>query len=247
MHVDVFYGRIMNNLTDGEYDLTVYVPTKGRPDNALRLQEQFYKTIRLNSRIVFINSDNDQKRDRYTGLNESITVSPGKPGFVDPLNLGYLQDRREVYSFAVGFMGDDHMPRTDGWDEIFINRLIKLESGFVYGRDGLQDAAIPTYIVMTSDIPLTLNFMTLPSLMHLYADNFWLDLGRAINRIEYLPEVYIEHMHPAVGKSISDAGYTFSGDFALDQRDKAVYNQYVKHDLEGHAQILTSMIRRASI
>jgi hypothetical protein len=237
----------MHNLKDGEFDLTIYVPTKGRPKNAIRLQEQFYKTTRLNSRIVFIISDNDQKRNHYTELDETILVSPNKAGFVDPLNMGYLVDRRKVYSYAVGFMGDDHMPRTDGWDEIFINNLIDLESGFVYGRDGLQDAAIPTYIVMTSNIPLTLGFMTLPELMHLYADNFWLDLGSSINRIKYVPEVYIEHMHPAVGKSFSDAGYVFSGDSALDQRDRAVYQNYIHNDLEGHTRILNNMIRRASI
>lgn len=237
----------MSDLTDGEYDLTVYVPSKGRPNNALRLQEQFYKTIRLNSRIVIINSVNDSKLEHYTGLNETILVHPEQPGFVNPLNLGYLVDRKKVYSYAVGFMGDDHMPRTDGWDEIFINKLMTMGTGFVYGRDGLQDAAIPTYIAMTADIPLTLNFMTLPALQHLYADNFWLDLGRAINAIEYVPEVYVEHMHPAIGKSISDAGYVFSGDFALDQRDKAIYKDYLHHDLEGHVRILSNMIRRSKI
>lgn len=235
----------MFELDDGEFDLTIYVPTKGRPSNALRLQEQFYNTTKLNSRIVFITSDNDPKIDQYKGLDRNITVSPEQAGFVSPLNLGYRIDRREVYSYAVGFMGDDHMPRTDGWDEIFINKLVNLGSGFVYGRDGLQDAAIPTYVVMTSNIPLTLGYMTLPTLMHLYADNYWLDLGRAIDRIEYVPEVYIEHMHPAVGKSISDAGYVFSSDSALDQRDKAEYQRYLAEDLQADATNLTAMMRRA--
>src|SRR6187551_136159 len=233
-------------LNDDEYDLTIYVPTKGRPDNARRLQDQFFRTARLTSRIVFIMSDNDPQLDRYTDLQETITVTPNKPGFVSPLNLGYLKDRREVYSYALGFMGDDHMPRTDGWDEIFINRLIKMKSGFVYGRDGLQDQAIPTYVVMTSDIPLTLGFMTLPTLQHLYADNFWLDLGNAINRIDYVPEVLIEHMHPAVGKAFSDAGYIFSGDFALDQSDKATYKKYVADELKNHRLMLNNMLRRTS-
>jgi len=237
----------MNNLTDGEYDLTIYVPTKGRPGNALRLQEQFYNTIKLNSRIVFIISDNDKKADQYQGLNEAMVVTPDRPGFVSPLNLGYLKDRRKIYSYAVGFMGDDHMPRTLGWDEIFINNLMEMGSGFVYGRDGLQDAAIPTYVAMTADIPLTLDFMTLPSLMHLYADNFWLELGKAINSIRYIPEVYVEHMHPAVGKSISDAGYVFSSDSALDKADKAEYHRYLVDDLEHHAKILSGMIRRQVI
>ena len=232
------------DLNDNEFDLTMYVPTKSRPDNALRLQDQFYKTSRLTSRIVFIKSDNDPLLDHYKDLNESITVSPKKPGFVDPLNLGYLNDRKKVYSFAVGFMGDDHFPRTDGWDEMFVDALLSMKAGLVYGNDGLQGAAIPTQIAMTADIPLTLGFMTLPQLWHLYADNFWLDIGNAIRRIKYLPEAYLEHMHPAIGKANSDAGYEFSGAFTLDRRDKAVYEDYLRDDLEGDAKKLLGMMRR---
>lgn len=232
------------NLNDDEYDLTMYVPTKGRPDNAERLQEQFYRTARLTSRIVFIKSDNDQHLERYKNLDESILVSPVRPGFVNPLNLGYLADRRKVYSFAVGFMGDDHFPRTDGWDELFVNALLQMKTGFVYGNDGLQGQDVPTQIAMTANIPLTLGYMTLPSLWHLYADKFWLDLGLAIDRIKYLPEVYLEHMHPAVGKANSDPGYEFSGAFALDRRDHAVYQDYLKNDLDADAKKLLSMMKR---
>lgn len=232
------------NLNDNEYDLTMYVPTKSRPENALKLQEQFYKTTTVTSRIVFINSDNDPNLDRYSGLAETILVSPKNAGFVSPLNLGYLQDRRKVYSFAVGFMGDDHFPRTVGWDEMFVQALLDMKTGLVYGNDGLQGEAIPTQIAMTADIPLTLGFMTLPQLWHLYADNFWLDLGKAIGRIKYLPEAYLEHRHPAVGKAAPDPGYEFSGAFALDQRDKAVYQQYLKDDLEGDARKILNMMRR---
>jgi len=235
------------DLNDNEYDLTIYVPTKGRPENALRLQDAFYKTVRLTSRILFIKSDNDQALDQYTGLQESITVSPTKPGFVDPLNLGYLQDRREVFSYALGFMGDDHLPRTDGWDERFVTTLLEMKSGLVYGNDLFQGRAIPTQIAMTSNIPLTLGFMTLPELKHLYADNFWLDFGQAIGKIKYLPDVIIEHLHPCVGKAKSDAGYEFSGAFTLDMEDKATYQHYLQEQLSMDAKTVLGMLRRSQL
>lgn len=232
------------DLNDNEFDLTIYVPTKGRPDNAKRLQDVFYKTTRLMSRIVFIKSDNDPKLDHYKDLHESITVSPHKLGFVEPLNLGYLQDRRKVYSYALGFMGDDHLPRTNGWDEKYVSALLEMKAGFVYGNDGFQGAAIPTQIAMTSDIPLALGFMTLPQLSHLYADNWWLDFGNRINKIKYLADTVIEHMHPAVGKASNDAGYEFSGSFTLDQSDKAIYAQYLKTNMEMDAKTVLGMLRR---
>lgn len=212
------------------YDLTVYVPTKGRPNNALRLLNQFNRTSVMNSRIVFILSSNDDKLNDYAEIGaEMITVTPDKPGFVSPLNLGYQQDTAE--SYTVGFMGDDHFPRAVRWDERAVDELKKLGSGLVYGNDLLQKEAIPTHIFMTADIPAKLGFMTLPRLQHLYADNFWLDLGNALGNIKYLPDVVIEHLHPAAGKAIQDEGYDFSGSYLLDQNDKRLYLDYLDTDL----------------
>ncbi len=231
------------DINDDEFDLTIYVPSKGRPDNAKRLQEQFYRTTKLMTRLVIINSDNDQHLDRYTGIEYSITVSPDKPGFVSPLNLGYLADRN-TYSYAVGFMGDDHFPRTEGWDEILVQELLAMKAGFAYGDDGLQGILIPTQVVMTSDIPKCLGFMTLPQLKHLYADDFWRDFGMALDRIKYVPEVLIEHLHPAAGKANYDAGYEFSGSASLDREDKAAYTRYLENGILQDVEKVKAMLRR---
>lgn len=232
-------------LEDYEFDLTVYIPTKGRPDNALRLQDAFYSSVTLNTRAVFILSDNDPMIDRYRDLHFTLTVTPDKPGFVSPLNEGYWKDRKQFYSYALGFMGDDHLPRTFGWDQRIVYNLKQLGAGLVYGNDKFQEQSIPTQVFMTSDIPLALDFMTLPRLKHLYADNFWLDLGKGLNRIQYLPDVIIEHMHPAAGKAHHDAGYEFSGNFHLDQEDKATYNHYLETDLAGDIMTVEAAIRRS--
>lgn len=231
-------------LLDNDYDLTVYIPTKGRPGNAIRLQEQFAKSTRLNTRPYFILSENDPQLSSYQNLNHWTMVSPAKPGFVSPLNLGYLEDRKMTYSYAVGFMGDDHFPRTFGWDELIVNELQSLKGGLVYGNDKFQEQSIPTQIFMTADIPLELGFITLPQLKHLYADNFWLDLGLGLNKIKYLPDVIIEHLHPAAGKAIHDAGYEFSGNYYLDQQDKKTYHEYLKSNLEGDVKNVLAMLRR---
>jgi hypothetical protein len=232
---------------DNEFDLTIYVPTKGRPQNAIRLQKAFHDTTTLNTRVIFILSDNDDKLPQYknAGLNETILVTPQQPGFVSPLNLGYLKDRRKVYSYALGFMGDDHLPVTPGWDEKLVNALLEMQGGLVYANDLFQGAAIPTSIIMSYHVPLALGYMTLPTLKHLYADNYWLDLGRAINKIKYLPDVVIEHLHPAVGKAFTDPGYIFSGSFDLDQSDRKEYERYLKEDLESDARIVSGALRRA--
>jgi hypothetical protein len=220
----------------------MYVPTKGRPSNARRLQDAFYSTTYLKSRIVFIMSDNDPKLNSYSGLEESITVSPTKQGFVDPLNLGYLADK--VQSYAVGFMGDDHLPRTVGWDSMFISALEEMKSGFVYGDDKFQGENIPTHVAMTADIPEVLGFMTLPQLSHLYADNWWLDVGKKLKKIKYLEDAVIEHLHPAAGKAKQDAGYDFSSSSALNLSDKNIYQTYLDCGIDKDVKTIKEMMRR---
>lgn len=244
----IFYeGGI--RLSNGEYDLTIYVPTRGRPYNAKRLEHQFYQTSTISSRAVFILSEDDPKLNSYLSADwkvDPIIVKPKKRGFVDPLNMGYWKDRRETYSFAVGFMGDDHFPTTVGWDEAFVNQLLDMKAGLVYGNDKFQEKNVPTQIAMTSDIALTLGFMTLPQLSHLYADDFWLALGQRLGKISYLNDIIIEHLHPAVGKALQDPGYDFSGSYTLDMADKAIYQQYLANDIENDVKKINNMLRRAN-
>lgn len=231
-----------------EYDLTIYIPTRGRPEKIYGYETNFYLKTELNTRCVFILSEDDPKLNEYLKLpyigDKPIVVRPEKRGFVNPLNLGYKIDSARNASFAVGFMGDDHIARSEGWDKSFVDELVNLKSGFVYGDDGFQHEAIPTHIAMTSDIPQTLGYMTYPMLWHLFADNFWLDLGRSLGKITYLPEVFIEHMHPAAGKTNSDPGYEFSGAYSLHTHDEATYTRYLVDQLPIDNDKLTSMMKR---
>jgi hypothetical protein len=233
------------DLNDYEYDLTVYIPTRGRPEQALRMQEQFYKTAVLNTRAFFILSEDDPKLSEYRDLHYVTSVMPTQRGFTYPLNIGYLRDRRETYSYAVGFMGDDHFPRTVGWDEKVVAELKNMGSGFVYGNDKLQGEKIPTQVFVTADIPLALGYFTLPFLKHLYADNFWLDFGRGLGAIKYLPDVVIEHMHPGAGKAPHDEGYEFSGSSKLDQEDKKTYDRYLRRYLADDVARVKAQLRRS--
>ena len=66
--------------------------------------------------------------------------------------------------------------------------------------------------------------MAPPILKHLYLDNFWLDLGNAIDSIHYFDNVVIEHMHPLLEKSSADNTYFES--WATVDHDKAMYEKY---------------------
>jgi hypothetical protein len=105
--------------------------------------------------------------------------------------------------------------------------LRELGTGIVYGNDLYQGEALPTAPAMTADIVRTLGFMAPPTLRHLYCDNFWLDLGKAAECLRYLPNVVIEHMHPAAGKAQWDEGYRRANAPAQYQRDGDAYREYL--------------------
>jgi hypothetical protein len=159
----------------------------------------------------------------------------------DPLNMGFMkwmEDPRFFPSYAVGFMGDDHRPRTLGWDSEYIRALTTLSGrcsnrskpgvGMVYGNDMLQGEALPTQVAMTTSIPATLGRMVPHELAHLYTDTYWKELGEKLGKITYLSGVVVEHMHPGAGKAVIDEGYEFSGSYAFDLAEKSIFQGIVQ-------------------
>jgi hypothetical protein len=134
-------------------------------------------------------------------------------------------------SDAVGFMGDDHVPRTPGWDARYMQGLERLGTGLVYGNDLIQGAALPTQVAMTSDIILATGHMVPAGMVHLFADNAWLALGQALDAIAYLPDVVVEHLHPIAGRAEWDAGYAEANTDARSDADRAVFEQWREHEL----------------
>lgn len=208
--------------------ILMIVPTRGRPHNAKELIESWEDTSRVGqSDLLLAIDEDDPKLAEYQALRRPwgvrLTVGPR-------LRLGGTLNRAATweapYYTALGFMGDDHRFRTPEWDLTFNNKLIKLgDFGIVYGNDLLQGAALPTAVVLSSDIVEILGYMAPPGLIHFYLDNFWKDLGSALGTLEYFPEVIIEHMHPGAGKAPSDAGYQEVNTF--DTADHASYTEYL--------------------
>jgi len=116
---------------------------------------------------------------------------------VGALNAAFrAYNYEDKLGFAVGFMGDDHRPRTAGWDTEYLSVLRGFGTGFVYGNDLYQGETMPTQVAFTTDIARALSYMSPPELDHLCVDVVWRELGKRIDAIKYLPDVIVEHMHP---------------------------------------------------
>lgn len=206
-------------------DLAVVVPSRGRPEAAFELMAAFAATCTADTELVIAVDDTDPALDAYRAAASRCTLVVGpSTTMVEALNqavAGYPETAREPFAF--GFMGDDHRPRTVGWDARYLETLRDLGVGMVYGDDLLQREKLPTQIAMTTDIVRALGWMAPPALVHLAVDNWWLELGQRAGCIRYLPDVVVEHMHPVAGKAEWDDGHRRVNQPAMYHQDLATF------------------------
>jgi hypothetical protein len=184
--------------------LLVICPSRGRPDKALEAYQAFvHHKCNSDTEMVFVLDDDDPTVSEYSVPN--IVIPAGSNGMGAALNLGAAQF---VDSYdTLGFIGDDHRFRTACWDTHIAATLEREGGGIAYGNDLLQGINLPTQVFISSSIVKTLGWMCLPGAKHLYLDNTWKVLGESLDRLYYLPEIIIEHLHPTGGKATWDENY----------------------------------------
>jgi hypothetical protein len=230
-------------------DLVVIVPSRARPDAAAALIETFQQTCTADTGLLFAVDDNDPTLEEYQAAADrdwvDVVVVGGDPkNMVHALNVAAARSV-EGGPFAVGFMGDDHRPRTRGWDLAYIDALRQLGTGIVFGDDLLQSERLPTQCAMTADIVRELGYMSPPSLIHMYVDNFWLSLGRQAECIKYLPDVVIEHVHPAAGKVGWDEGHVRVNAPNIYAADELAFSEYCRTSLDIDVKKIRSLCAAA--
>lgn len=219
-------------------EMTILVPSRGRPENIIRLMDAWSKTTTRNTRLLVLVDDDDPKLDEYLTIpNVDMQVGP-RLRIGGTLNV--VAPEIAKTSRNIGFMGDDHLPRTKGWDDTFINQLDKLGVGVVYGNDLAHGVNLATSVTMTSNIVDVLGYMCVPGSIHLFLDNFWMEIGRGTD-ITYFDDVVIEHVHPLFQKAPSDNTYIEANSPEVWGADEMTFNNYVATQLQDDLQKLRAL------
>jgi hypothetical protein len=204
------------------------IPTRGRNDNSLRLFEAINATADFTEVVFAIDSDDVETykglMDATEGLGNVKVVIADRMGMNGTLNHWALWFSPD-YDY-ICFMGDDHLPRTGGWDTK-LTEAIGSNAGIAYGNDLLQGENLPTAVVMSSKIIRATGFMSPPNLKHLFLDNYWLAMGQALENANYLPDVIIEHLHYTNGKAEHDERYAAVNNFEMHNGDQAIFAEYL--------------------
>jgi hypothetical protein len=205
--------------------ILVIVPSRsagtGRERNVDRFIEYWKQHTEGYSDIcIALDTDDHHVYTKYEdilySINENLRLVP-------KLNLVANQFINS-YKY-IAFFGDDHVIKTN-WETDFINFFkSNNDIGIAYGNDLLQFEKMPTAVCITSNIIKELGYMVVPSLQHMYADIFWLDLGKALGCIKYFPNIIFEHCHPDNGKAVRDSQYHYAA--AVVHADQIAYHNYI--------------------
>lgn len=213
----------------------VLVPSRGRPNNIRELLEAWDETLSDTPRAfvqICVDAD-DPEVDGYRELALELSELPMRflwGMVIQPtrLRLGGTLNR---YAPAlakghdvVGFMGDDHRPRTKGWDEKVRNHFLDTVCGVMYGNDLIQGPNLPTAVFMDAKIIRTLGWFVLPGQIHLFMDNLWKVIGEQLGTLHYDSDMIIEHVHPIAQKAAWDQTYIEANDGAVEAADQALFN-----------------------
>jgi hypothetical protein len=204
--------------------MCVLVPSRGRPSNIARLAEAWFTTGAGAHLVVCVDSD-DPELLGYEALADDygFALRVGEPSRIGPILNDVAPALAPGYD-VVGFMGDDHLPRTIGWDAEI--EAASTPWTIVYGNDLLQGANLATAVFIGSGIVETLGYYVPPGLKHLYFESPWMAWGRALGTLTYLDHVVIEHLHYINGKAPQDALYAEVNSSSMYAHDGARWEQY---------------------
>lgn len=210
--------------------MLLLVPTRGRPENCVRLMNAVYRTAcadMVNVDVLFCVDDDDPALAQYTRMILNHNLLIGSPARLGPWLNRVAPGQVSAYP-VIGFMGDDHVPETPGWDERVLDALREAGPwGMAYGDDGYQGEKLPTAVFMRSELIRHLGWMVPPGLEHLYIDNAWKDIGTRSGGLRYLPDVKITHLHYVVGAAHEDATYKAGNSREQYTRDRLTYRRFI--------------------
>jgi hypothetical protein len=210
-------------------NLCVIVPTRERPHKIDELITQFAKTREGDTDLLVCLDEDDswQYKPQMVKYGHSWLrweVGDGRKRLNPWLNK-QAPIEAEKYKY-IGFMGDDHRPRTNGWDVKLTDALEPYKYGVSYGNDLLQGMNLATACIQTSTIIRKLGFFSPPKQTHLFLDNYWMALGIKTNLV-YLDDVILEHMHFINNKSQEDRLYTEVNAPGPARQDQLLWEEYV--------------------
>jgi hypothetical protein len=231
------------------HDLVIITPSRERPERLVEMYDAVRDMSTLDTHLVVCVDDDDPRLTDYRRLANlpGLSLWTGErrslSGWTNHA-AERLLDSDEPPRFLAS-LGDDHLPRTPGWDRVLVHAIENLGGllgGWSWGKDGLRADLLPTYWAVSAPVARRLGYVMLSACEHMYVDNAVRDLAQASQRAVICPDVLVEHVHPVnpAHRALWDASYEHSNRREQYDRDRRAYERW--RDGQGFQDDVTKLI-----
>ena len=195
-------------------DISLLVPTRGRPKLLHRLFDSLADTTSRLARIeivLYIDDDDLPTHDvTHPSLQLIKLIKPAGEKMGRMNQMCYEASRGRF----VMLMNDDVVFRTKSWDESVLDTFTRFPDGvaLIYGNDLHRRESVATLPIVSRAVCEVLGGICPRDYLNVYIDVHMLDVFKKLaklgyHRTVYLEDVIFEHMHHEAGKSLMDATY----------------------------------------
>ena len=189
--------------------ISLLCPSRGRPENLRRLVASIEHTASRSDQlemIAYLDTDDpscwESAQILVKGLKRTTVIFGPRIVMAECWNRCFA-----ISSGSILFQcADDIVFRTPDWDEAIERQFDDCPDRilFVHGRDGLQDGRLGTHGAVSRRWAEALGYFVPPYFSCDWTDTWLNEVADSLGRRRYLPEIFIEHMHPAAGKAEMD-------------------------------------------
>lgn len=198
--------------------ISLLAPTRGRPDQAIRLALSVLQTASQPKRVelLFYIDNNDAEQANYIQAFQQHQLQFDRflrCSLMIGEAIGISKAWNELAARSQGDLlvmaADDQTYNTAGWDDRLLTEVQRFEDEIfcAWFNDGHWGAKLCTFPIVSRRWCLTLGYFTTGLFECLYDDLWIMDLAQRLDRLHYIPNVLTEHLHWSYGKSEIDATY----------------------------------------
>jgi hypothetical protein len=222
-------------------DLLIITPSRGRPVNVARLLATVHAQRRLETHVhVAVDADDPALEDyqrvfaQQAGEGDGLVTGPrkGLTGWTNEIAVKQAAHYRCLASF-----GDDHVPRTKGFDKALVRACTEDGPGIAYPWDGTRED-VPEAPVVDSRIVAALGWFLNPACAHWYVDDTLAALGRGAGCLHHLRAIAVDHVR-------GEADATAADNMTALAADKAAYGEWRQQQMQ--ADIATIVTLRGNV
>lgn len=210
--------------------LLIKIPTRDRADQFFQVLDEYYG--KLSKKIpyqVVVSCDYD---DPVMNCPEIISKLDTYPNLT--YYFGENSTKIEACNSDIGkhldfdillLASDDMMPIVKNYD-LIIAKWMKSRfpdyDGILHFNDGYQGSKLNTLPIMGKKYYDRFGYVYYPGYKSLYCDLEMMQVSRLLGKAFYIPQVIIEHLHPAAGKAKEDSLYEKNNLYS--KEDEQLYN-----------------------